>query len=256
MHLPWSHLNSEDVQFLSAKKLKKITHYCVLCTKYRSYCTINHYKAKYFCRRFGASSMSYRLLSCTKKDTVSRKTHVPSEIIKLLWWPAFSFTLRFRNKKSRISKTYDNSTRRCRRRNRCPDRTSTSNVCSDRSRTEIRPRYNSGLLGGEAKEEKVHVGVGEREWVCEKLPHYSAVCSAGEEKRVLSLTGTAEFVLAAATIPIAVALPLFRNAEPVVALEIDRRAGYDKKQNKGEAHGDEERSSDVAYRAQIERKRR
>ena len=86
------------------------------------------------------------------------------------------------------------------------------------------------------KKKGTHVGVGARKGGprAEKLRHYSAVCSAGEEKRVLSLTGTAEFVLAVATIPIAVALPLFRNAEPVVALEIDRWAGYDKKQNKGE----------------------
>ena len=151
----------------------------------------------------------------------------------------FYFT--FPKQKSRryeISKTYDNSIRRCRRRNRCPDRTSTSDVCSDRSRTEIRPRYNSGSLGDspEAKEERYTCRRGSEKGGprAEKLPHYSAVCSAGEEKRVLSLTGTAEFVLAVATIPIAVALPLFRNAEPVVALEIDRWAGYDKKQNKGE----------------------
>ena len=110
--------------------------------------------------------MSYRLLSRTRvTDSSNTKNARAIRDNKLLWWPAFSFTLRFRNKKpeiSNLSKTYDNSTRRCRRRNRCPDRTSTSNVCSDRSRTEIRPRYNSGSLGGGKQKKKRYMRGGAR----------------------------------------------------------------------------------------------
>ena len=173
----------------------------------------------------------------------------------------FYFT--FPKQKSRryeISKTYDNSIRRCRRRNRCPDRTSTSDVCSDRSRTEIRPRYNSGSLGDspEAKEERYTCRRGSEKGGppsgktttlqrCVQRRGGKTRSLANRDSRIRPRRRDNPNRRRTATLSECRARCRTRNRSMGRLRQETKQRG---------AHGDEERSSDVAYRAQIERKRR